>query len=117
MSCLNVKCTWTVLLMLVCENMHFSINPFCTRLVWTVLINLWKVSAFSPDFIKQIPWAGTLTINSLVRTPHFSVVHRPAWEKPTDSAKETRVGPGTWSVIYPQKRMCMKYLSKVLAIT
>lgn len=67
MSCWNVKCTWTVLLMLVCENMHFSINPFCTRLALTVFTGLGKLSAFSSHCFKQIPWGSMITIISLIK--------------------------------------------------
>lgn len=68
MSCWNVKCTWTVLLMLVCENMHFSVNPFCTRLALTVFTRLGKLSAFSPYCFKQIAWGSMITITSLIKT-------------------------------------------------
>lgn len=104
MSCWNVKCTWTVLLMLVCETMHFSINPFCTRLALAVFIDLWKVSAFSPYFIKQIHWASKLKINSLVRKPCSSVVHKLAWEEPTHPTGDTSRGPNTRSFIYKRLR-------------
>lgn len=81
MSCWNVKCTWTVLLMLVCENMHFSVNLFCTRLALTVFTGLGKLSAFSPYCFKQIAWVGMITITSLMKTP--SVLHTELlWEKP-----------------------------------
>lgn len=77
MSCWNVKCTWTVLLMLVCENTHFSINPFCTRLPLTVFTGLGKLSAFSPYCFKQIPWGSMITVISLIKMC-FYAVHRTA---------------------------------------
>lgn len=84
MSCWNVKCTWTVLLMLVCENMHFSINPFCTRLALTVFTGLGKPSAFSPYCFKQIPWDSMITIIPLIRTL-FPCSTQLLWEKSTES--------------------------------
>lgn len=41
--------------MLVCENMHFSINPFCTRLVLTVFIDLWKQVPLVSTSLNQFP--------------------------------------------------------------
>lgn len=57
-----------MLLMLVCENMHFSINPFCTRLALTVFTGLGKLSAFSQYCLKQIPRGSMVTIISLIKT-------------------------------------------------
>lgn len=73
MSCRDVKCTWTVLLMLVCENMHFSINPFCTRLAVAARLGLWQVSACSPSSLNKVPEV-VFAFSGLVRTPRCSTV-------------------------------------------